>query len=190
MCWMTLRKDDAPLASGLMACREHEQHSGGHSWGYAISDGEKLEVFKQTGTIDQFKMSPEAEAAMVHTRFATRGEITEENAHPFRLTWEDDDGNNRAGALSHNGTWYGAPDDGRADSYHMARKLEEVLRNGNDLETAIKLTGMITGETFVVLTDDARSFVHSGRFEITMSDEVIASSGEAESIPDGEVREL
>lgn len=187
MCWMTIRRDDAPLASGIEACKRHESHAGGHSWGYAISDGVKIETFKQTGVIDRFKMSPEAEVALVHTRMATRGNITRENAHPFRLEWDD-----RAAALAHNGTWYGAPDDGRADSYHMARELEDRLRSGYELRRAIRVVGALTGETFIVLTDTGRALVHSGRFGITINDagDVVASSDQDNPIRDGRIVEL
>lgn len=193
---MTIRRDDAPLATGIDRCKDHERSSGGHSWGYAISDGEKLELFKQTGTIDEFKMSPEAEAALVHTRLATRGEITQQNAHPFLVEWEGHSIQygrvTRTAALAHNGTWYGAPTEGtnRCDSYFIAQHLQDQLRSGLRIDEAIEATGAHTGETFVVLTDDARCFAHSGRFDITKGDDAIQSSGLASDIPTGTVTEL
>lgn len=188
MCWMTIRRDDAPLASGINACQQHEASSGGHSWGYAISDGTNLKLVTHLGTIDR-SPSSEAEAALVHTRLATRGSITRENAHPFLIEWHENNDSSRRAALAHNGTWYDAPQDHRADSFHIARELESHLRSGLTLRDAITQTGLITGETFVVLTDTARCFAHSGRFDITIDDDVIASSGH-DSIKTGRVVEL
>lgn len=190
MCWMTIRRDDSPLASGIDACRAHEAQSGGHSWGYAISDGRKLEIVKQTGRIVAHSAT-EAEAALVHTRLATRGDITQENAHPFRVSWEEPRGapKERHAALAHNGTWYEAPVDDRCDSYHMAMELQDRLRDGQSIRDAITATGSLTQETFVVLTDRAECFVHSGRFNITCRTDVVASSGH-EPISTGTVVEF
>jgi predicted glutamine amidotransferase len=190
---MTVRRGDSPLASGIDACQRHEDASGGHSWGYAISDGEKLETFTQVGTIDTSAMSPEAEVALVHTRLATRGEITEENAHPFLIHWHEPGGASRTAALAHNGTWHDAPRDHRADSWHMARELEASLEDDAELRDAVESLGALTSETFIVVTDTARALVHSGRFRVTADDVEsprVVQSSELDEIPTGSILEL
>ena len=197
MCWMTLIHDDGGNAAerAVDALRGGECKSGGHSWGLAVpaADGQELRVRKGLGYIDghrgerdaaEWARQTDATVALGHTRFATQGEVTIENAHPFRVG--DGDSGTRA-VLAHNGTWYDAPDTNRADSYYIARLLESLYTAGHDLGTAVDMAGDITGETLLVLGDDGDAWVHSGRFEITETGAGVASSGGI-PIPDGVVR--
>ena len=65
------------------------QKRGNHSWGTGYYFNDKRIQLKNTGLITQFLMSRyldislKSDSAIYHVRFATTGEITQENAHPF-----------------------------------------------------------------------------------------------------------
>lgn len=190
MCWMSVYRGQDAVSRALRACSENEGQSGGHSWGFAAVTDDGLEVGHGLGEIpEEVTALPDGyELALGHTRYATRGEITLENAHPFPVY--DRDGEAVA-ALAHNGTWYGAPDDGRCDSYHIARLLETLYRHNDEpFEDLVRQAGEITGETITVIHRDGRGFCYAGRFPITTDGEqAIRSSGE-EPIRRGTVIEL
>lgn len=192
MCWMSLYSGADGIEKALRACRENEQESGGHSWGYAVATAdEELHLGHGLGTLPPFapEMAGDGEpvAALAHTRFATRGDITLANAHPFPV--ENRDGEVVA-ALAHNGTWYDAPDDGdRCDSWYLARVLESVLTEDRPFREAVRMAGKRTGQTIAVLHRDGTGCVYSGRFGITGETDGLRSSG-GTPIPTGEVRTI
>ena len=194
MCWMTIQTDEDgdAAAEAARAIARGERMAGGHSWGIAFPDGEgEVEIHRGVGHVPTFlsrglSQEVDADIALGHTRFATRGTITVENAHPFPV--HDEDGKVIA-ALAHNGTWHDAPDTDRADSYYIARLMESLIHGGHDVQEAFHMAGDITGETLVALTADGDGFVHSGRFEITTLAGSIMSSG-GRPIPTGEVRAI
>ncbi|UTF55961.1 class II glutamine amidotransferase [Natronosalvus rutilus] len=187
---MSVYRGEDAVSQALTACQENEQHSGGHSWGFAAVTDDGLEIGHGLGEIPPYVSSvcDGSELALGHTRHATRGEITLENAHPFPVY--DAEGEAVA-ALAHNGTWYEAPDDGRCDSYHIARLLETMYRHNDEpFEDVVRDAGEITGETITVIHRDGRAFAYAGRFGITTDGEAaIRSSGE-EPIRPGRVVEL
>lgn len=180
---MTAKHGESAGERAVRAVRRHEERNG-HSWGVAaVVDGE-LHVSKGLGEIPDEYEPPEAEQVIAHTRYATRGTISPDNAHPFVI--EDEEGDAVA-ALAHNGTWRDAPVDGdRCDSYYIAREIEEAYHETGDLEAAIQGVAPRIGETILVLAADGTTFVYSGRYEIRVdpADKSIASSGEPHSIPD------
>jgi len=191
MCWMNIVRGEDAAARALEAASEHEDTSGGHSWGVAAPVDGRLVVCKAVGDIPEpaKDLIPEAEVALAHTRAATRGSVTVENAHPFRVT--DEDGRAVA-ALAHNGTWYGAPQgEDRCDSYYIARLLESQYRADPDrpFEELVEQTGRVTGETITVIHRDGRGFCYAGRFGITETDDALKSSG-GTPIPEGGVRQI
>jgi len=63
------------------------EYRGYDSWGIACKSGQNVELFKQTGKIGQFDLAKEkpklrADIAIGHTRWATHGGVTKNNAHP------------------------------------------------------------------------------------------------------------
>lgn len=191
MCWMNIVRGEDAAARALEAASEHEQQSGGHSWGVAASVDGRLVVSKATGHIPDpaFDLIPEAEVALGHTRAATRGSVTVENAHPFQVRNAEGEA---VAALAHNGTWYGAPQgEDRCDSYYIARLLESQYRADpdQDFEALVEQTGRVTGETITVLHRDGRGFCYAGRFGITEGEECLKSSG-GTPIPQGGVRQI
>ncbi|AAM88714.1 putative glutaminase [Natrialba phage PhiCh1] len=191
MCWMSIyRGDDAPERA-VAACQQNEQRSGGHSWGVAVAVDGELHRERGVGAmpIDAVDALPEADVALGHTRFATRGEISLRNAHPFEV--RDRDGEPVA-MLAHNGTWLSAPDvDDRADSWYMARLMESIYcaEPARPFEEIVRATGETTGETMTVLHRDGSAYTYSGRYEITEDDHCVRSSG-GTPIPDGVVTKI
>lgn len=188
MCWMTVRSD-GDIERAIRDIQAHEG-SNGQSWGVGINDGGDLKWYRTTGRVTGEELDGlseyDADHVVAHTRFATRGQVNEDNAHPFPVAPE---GTGRPTALlCHNGTWYEAPRDGdNSDTWHMARRLEEFWRSSRDYGHAVRELAQLTQETFIVMTRD-HTYVHSGRFDITQSSDgkVVASSGYDE-IPSGEV---
>lgn len=175
MCWMTARKEYDALAMGIIATKPHEEQNG-HSWGYAYAEDGEIHIRKGVGEIPDDLDVPLVDNAIVHTRFATRGEVNKENAHPYAVEYDGE----VIAALAHNGTWVQAPKaEGKSDTWMMARYFELLLReNDGDFETALKELTEKVGETIVVLHRDGTVYGYSGRFMITASDDgVIASSG-------------
>lgn len=172
-CWMTIKTptdDESALDQAVDAVRRHED-SNGHSWGIALAiDGEILiqkGVGYMTRSIRALDRRGDADIALGHTRYATRGVISGENAHPFPIYNADGD---IVAALAHNGTWHEAPTDDtdRCDSYFIAKELEQRYQENPDRPFAehIRATGDYVGETIAVIHRDGRGWVYAGRFTI------------------------
>lgn len=186
MCWMAIYRGPDAVREALRACSENEQHSGGHSWGFAVAtDDAELHTGHGLGQLPPAAPdeNDEVVAALGHTRFATRGEITLANAHPFPV---EGPAGETVAALAHNGTWWEAPDGDRCDSYYIARLLEDLLIPERDFRQAVRLAGEVTGETITVLHRDGTGYVYSGRHGITEGDGCVKSTG-GTPIPDGGV---
>lgn len=192
---MTIQTGEDALPRAIDAIRAHEQLSGGHAWGYATFDDQgEFTARWGTGYVPADLELPEtdAEIALAHTRFATRGTLTTANAHPFVIYDKTDDGpfDVPLAYLAHNGTWHEAPKNSdRCDSWFIARVLESVHEKNpqKPFDELVQLVGDVTGETFVVLHRDGQGYVHAGRYGITDVGDGVSSSG-GTAIPEGSVR--
>lgn len=111
---------------------------------FAVNSDGNVGIHKQVGTAETFLSTPEwratrsklfSQGQMIvgHNRKATRGEVTDENAHPF---WVED-----KLVLVHNGSYYGShkqladvPVDSNAIAIHLANNIdnyEEALQRVN-----------------------------------------------------------
>lgn len=84
---------------------------------------ETLIKFKPTETFFN-KVSASGIALVGHHRFATQGEHTTENAHPFNVDHI---------TMVHNGFIQGMPDKGRPDSFYFTEKLAKAKENWRDV---------------------------------------------------------
>lgn len=184
MCWMTVRSESDALAKGIIATRRGEEISGGHSWGYAYVENGELNFEHGLRRLPEDPDLPVTDNALVHTRFATQGNITIENAHPFRI--RNGEGETVA-ALAHNGTWRDSPDSQRfSDTWFMARLLEHNVEKADTFEEALEKTVDKVGETVVVLHRNKSMYVYSGRYPISKDGTVVQSTG-FEDIRDGQL---
>jgi len=183
MCWMDIRRGCDALAEAVVNIRPHEELNG-HSYGMAWVNGDGVHIKRGVGRIPDDVNMPIAEAALAHTRFATRGKINVENSHPFAIERNDQ----VVAALAHNGTWHEAPDvDGWSDTRAMVAVLNHMLDEDPNLpfREAFKRLGEMTGETIVALHEDGACYVHSGWFPITRDGSVVSSSGQAFELEEG-----
>lgn len=135
------------------------EYRGYDSWGVAVSSQNNLSFEKKIGKIANAKINlPKSSFAIGHTRWATHGKVTEENAHPHLSC-------DKKIAVIHNGivenfqelkeSLSGHKFKSETDTEVISHLIEDELKNKNLIEavktTFKKLTGL---NAIVVLRND------------------------------------
>jgi glucosamine--fructose-6-phosphate aminotransferase (isomerizing) len=149
------------LAPNVLSALKTLEYRGYDSWGIGIAVNGHIEVEKQAGKIGSAHVSfPKSDLGFGHTRWATHGGVTDENAHPhldctskiavihngiienFRLLREE---------LIRSGHTFSS----ETDSEVMAHLLEEELHNGaNDFLAALgKAFSRLDGLNAIIAMD-------------------------------------
>lgn len=139
------------------------EYRGYDSWGIAISN-DSLFLKKQVGKISdavipQVKETDNIKMGIGHTRWATHGKVTEENAHPHISS------NNKI-AIVHNGIIENYEDLKKSiktsfvsetDSEVIAHLIEANMKNNDFFTATIKTANMLKGRyAFVAVNQDTR----------------------------------
>jgi len=138
------------------------QHRGQESAGMAVSDGERILVYRELGLVSQVfnertLSTLQGELCIGHTRYSTTGSTTWENAQPSFKTNGD-----RGLALGHNGNLVNTrdllPQAGRrgaatTDSDIVAALLAQHLGEGLE-EAALKVLPKLVGAFSFVMMDE------------------------------------
>lgn len=160
MCGIFAVTHDKNAAQTILSGLKKLEYRGYDSWGIAIKGKTKIRIQKLTGKISIAKTSlPKSTIGIGHTRWATHGGVTIENAHPH----SDCTGKL---ALIHNGIvdnylelqkkvkWHKFK--GETDSEVIAHLIEKELETTPDLFKAVKkVAKMAEGyNAFVVMHQD------------------------------------
>ena len=135
MCGIVCYVGSKPAKPILLEGLKQLEYRGYDSSGLAIHDGTHIECHREVGKIAELErklnnMDIKGSIGIAHTRWATHGEPTEENAHPHR----DQEGNV---FVIHNGI---------IENYHSLKKRFEkegiVFRSETDTEVLAHLIGL------------------------------------------------
>jgi glucosamine--fructose-6-phosphate aminotransferase (isomerizing) len=120
------------------------EYRGYDSWGISVKSNPGLAITKEVGKIsgfDDFSSIPSGSVAMGHTRWATHGSVTRENAHPHTCC------KGRV-AVVHNGIIENFQELKKQLSHHkfvsetdteiISHIIEDNLKNGMEFGTAVK----------------------------------------------------
>jgi predicted glutamine amidotransferase len=126
-----------------------------HGWGFAFFD-EKTKQLKMYKSLNMNEVIPTIRDMerddlefIVHLRYATKGAVNKDNAHPYYIKG--------VGVMFHNGTmkkldlWA----KNMSDTWHLAKKIERRVAVGKDLhDTLEKYKDIIDDNRIAIMTED------------------------------------
>lgn len=139
------------------------EYRGYDSWGIAVNDNGKLDVFKKVGEINIKKVPlPKTSSAIGHTRWATHGGVNEINAHPHFSTRRDfvlaqngivENYQDLKGKLIMKGYTF----DTETDTEVIVRLIEEKRKSNETLKDSVRdAFNELEGRNTVIVLDSSK----------------------------------
>jgi glucosamine--fructose-6-phosphate aminotransferase (isomerizing) len=139
------------------------EYRGYDSWGIAVNDNGKLDVFKKVGEINVKKVPlPKTSSAIGHTRWATHGGVNEINAHPHFSTRRDfvlaqngivENYQDLKGQLIMKGYTF----DTETDTEVIVRLIEEKRKSNETLKDSVRdAFNELEGRNTVIVLDSSK----------------------------------